>query len=405
MLIGNARWTFLAKAAQAASALALVVILSATLDAGQFGRYAGVVSLVAVVGALAKMGAAELMLERLARSPNEPAAALGRALGTTVAAGAMGFVVSLLIAALLFGDGPVWFVAALAAGELAYLLTLNVALRSLHAQDRFRRAAVLAVAAAGCRVAAAGSLLIVAPSSLTDVGVRFCIAGAIAGAANVAVAVRSVGAVRLDLPTTWHEARRGAAVAVGDTSQIVATRADQILLLQAGLDREAGIYAFGARVVVNALLPIRAVFDALYPDLFRAGGRSPQEVVALMRRAAPLVLGCAVLVGLSLAALGPVVESWLDSTFVDVGIVIVAMAAFPVVRTLQMLVGDSLTGLGDHLVKSRLTIAGAVGNIALNAWWIPMWGWKGAAASTYLTEVGLGVAFAVLLNRRVRVAR
>ena len=209
-----------------------------------------------------------------------------------------------------------------------------------------------------------------------------------------------VGWPRFSVPSTPEEIKRGGTIAVGQTSLMVSTRIDQTLLLRAGLDTDAGIYSFGARIVFNAMLPAQALLEVVYPNFFRAGAEGGGSAHALARQIAKPLLGYGVFAALVLLGIAPVVEAILDVSFDGVAWVIVAMAGFPAIRIGQNLAGDILSGLGAHATRSRATIAASVLNIALNLVLIPPLGWKGAAISTYVADGILLGLFFVAASRR-----
>lgn len=396
----NSRWGFVSRIAFAAGALLTIAVLSISLMVEDFGRFSGVVALVAIVGGLARMGSSELMLERLAREPDELRAAYGRALGTSVSAVALCIGVLAVLRPVLLPEQSLFFVLALGIGELLHIQSIDISIKLLNSLGKFRRAALQAVASVLIRLGAVSTLLIWPAESLNDVGLRYAAAGIIVWLAGLASVIPVVGRPKLSVPTTIGEIRRGGTIAVGQTSLTVSTRIDQTLLLRAGLEGDAGIYSFGARIVFNAMLPAQALLEVVYPDFFRAGAEGDGSAHALARRLAkPLVIYGA-FAALVLLGVAPIVEWLLDASFQGVAWVIVAMAGFPAIRITQSLAGDVLTGLGAHAIRSNATIAAGVLNILMNLALIPSLGWRGAAISTYAADIFLLLAFIFAANRR-----
>lgn len=396
----NSRWSFVARMSMAGGALLTILILSDALKVEDFGRFSGVAALVAILGGLARLGSSELMLERIARAPDDIQGAYGRAIGTTLVASVAGIVLVLALRPLLLPDLSILFVATLAAGELFHVSGLDTALRVFNAEGRFRRAAGHAVGSVLIRIAAVSSLLVWPAASIDDVGIRYGVAGAVVWLVSLINVSSSLGRPHISVPTTREEFLRGATIAVGQTSLTVSTRIDQTLLLRAGLAGDAGIYSFGARIVFNAMIPAQALLEVVYPDLFRAGAEGGGSAHRMAKRILKPLMIYGVFAAVVLIGIAPIVEAILDQSFDGVAWVIVAMAGFPAIRISQNLAGDILSGLGAHATRSRATIAASVLNIAMNLALIPSLGWKGAAISTYAADAFLLVAFWVSAGRR-----
>jgi len=396
----NSRWSVVSRIALAAGALLSILILQDALKVDDFGRFAGVSALVAILGGLARLGASELMLERVARDPDGVAAAYGRAMGTTLLATAVGILLMVVFRPLLLPGLPILFVVTLAAGELFHVAGLDTAVRVFNSQGFFRRAGLLAIGSIAIRITAIATLLVWPAADLNDVGLRYAAAGVLVWVLSMSNVGAKLGRPRLSIPTTREELTRGATIAVGQTSLTVSTRIDQTLLLRAGLSGDAGIYSFGARIVFNSMLPAQALLEVVYPDFFRAGAEGGGSAHQLARRILkPLLLyGC--FAAVVLIGIAPVVEAILDQSFDGVAWVIVAMAGFPAIRISQNLAGDILSGLGAHSTRSRATISASVLNIVMNLALIPSLGWRGAAISTYAADAFLLAAFWYSASRR-----
>ena len=64
-------------------------------------------------------------------------------------------------------------------------------------------------------------------------------------------------------------------------------------------------------------------------------------------------------------------------------------------HAVQFPFADALTGLGRQPLRTGLVTGALLLNVGLNLWWIPRWGWRGAAAATVLCDAILAVALVV----------
>ena len=129
----NSRWSLVARLAMAGGALLSMLILSISLKVEDFGRFAGVIALVAILGGLARMGSSELMLERLARDPDDVKGAYGRAMGTTIAASVLGVLAVTALRPVLLPNQALIFVILLALGEFFHVAGLDTGIKLFNA--------------------------------------------------------------------------------------------------------------------------------------------------------------------------------------------------------------------------------------------------------------------------------
>jgi O-antigen/teichoic acid export membrane protein len=66
------------------------------------------------------------------------------------------------------------------------------------------------------------------------------------------------------------------------------------------------------------------------------------------------------------------------------------LCLIPVFRSVQTLTGAALTGAGFQTYRTVAQVVAAAFNFALNLYWIPRYGWQGAAWSSLITDASIG---------------
>ena len=181
--------------------------------------------------------------------------------------------------------------------------------------------------------------------------------------------------------------------------------ADQTLLLRAGFVAENGLYGIGVRIVNYAMLPVGAVMATTYPEFFAKGTEGIEATIAFAKKVARpmLAYGVGILIPLWV---GAVVLEWIMGEKYDgLAVVICAMSGFPLLRIMQVLIGDSLKGVGHFGEASIAILLTALLNVGLNLVLIPDYSWKGAAAATYIAEIVYLLLLLVALRRVRRTSR
>lgn len=381
-------WAGIGQVGNLATSLVVLGILTTSLGLEDFGVYSGSAALASIVVGLAILGAGDLLFEALSRpDPVGPRVAFGRALATCVGASAVCLVLLALTRPFVVQAVPAGFLLPLAASEFATNTVLTVHARLLQYQDRFAAAAVVSVGASAGK-ALAVIVAVVFFDGLRSLAVLLLTASLIVLISTTLVVARANGGRPvLSLPTRWGDYRRGFSLALGQTSLSVNSGADQTILLRSGLERETGLYGLGVRAVSYSLMPVWAYFATTYPEYFRRGAEGYDAVVSFARQVARRAVLYGVLAGVALVGLAVVARQLLSSNYADAAVVIAVMAGFPLLRIGQSILGDILTGLGHFAPRSAALVVTAALNVGTNLWAIPRYGWRGAAATTYLSEL------------------
>lgn len=178
--------------------------------------------------------------------------------------------------------------------------------------------------------------------------------------------------------------------------------ADKFLLARLTSLDVTGVYSAGYRFVDLAFLPLHALISAAAPRLFRAGSRGTGHA---LRASLPLLwpsllYALAVGIGLSLAA--PLIPYLLGQSYEVAVIVVRWLAWLPLVNLPRLLLQRSLVTSDAQVLGMITVLAGALVNIVLTVWWIPRWGWQGAAAATYVAEVLMVLILLGMIALRIR---
>ena len=391
-------WSFTGLLGRAALSTVMVIAATRALGVEDYGVLVGVVAFVNLFAPLNAMGAGEVLIQRVAQSRDNFRAAWGAVFALLLTVGTVLYLVMVLLGALILPSVDPLTIAVFGAAEFVAAGVIGNNVRAYAALDRYRSLAVCYLAEGTAR---AGAAVVFWASASTDLLVLGLLM--LGGLTIVALGTSLALGHHWGLPTRptrslADEGRAGAPFAITQTSDMVQTNIDKALLLSFGLDRDAGIYGAGYRLSSYAMMPVMAVLSAAYPEFFRRGQVGLASAMAYSKRLRRPLMGLAILAGVGAAALSPVAAWAFGDQFGGVVPVAVGLSAYPLVKALQALWGDVLTGTGHQSYRSRVQVATAVLNIAVNLVLIPPFGWQGALVATYISEmVLLG-----LLVRRVK---
>ena len=270
---------------------------------------------------------------------------------------------------------------------------LQVAIRAFQATRQMKWAAALPVTMSGLRAAVAAVFFYRVHDGLTA-----ATAAAWVGMYWLATAAAAVVAVtaltwRLGLPQ-WRRVRGaeladGLSFAFSNSSISVYNDIDKTLLAGAGQMEAAGIYGAAYRVVDVATMPVYSLFAAATPRYFRAEGVDGTR--ALMRRLLWRALPATGLICVGLFGFAGLLPVVLGPSFTEAAMALRWLCVIPLLRLLHYTWGTAITACMSQWKRTAAQATAAGLNVALCAWWIPRWQWRGAAAASLMTDGSLVV--------------
>jgi O-antigen/teichoic acid export membrane protein len=222
--------------------------------------------------------------------------------------------------------------------------------------------------------------------------------------ASVLAALLSFVTVTLDIgwPTFSFNLMRqriveGVGFSFAGTTQAVYNDVDKTMLSHYGLNRENGFYSLAYKIVDFSTSPMFAIAAAILPRLFRGSHENKQEVIRLAFKAALYAAFIGVVIAGGTLLVAPVVPRIVGRDFSGVLVALHWLCWIPLLRGIHFMTGSALTGLGHQKLRTaaQFTVAGV--NILLNLWWIPVYGWIGAAWSSVAADGLLAILNVLLL--------
>jgi len=165
---------------------------------------------------------------------------------------------------------------------------------------------------------------------------------------------------------------------------------------------EVAIYAAAYRFIEAAILPIRSVANAAYPEFFRLGAQGVTSGFGFARR----ILRRSILYGLAVAvvlfAAAGFVPMVLGRAYQDSATALRWLCLLPVIKCAHIFLSDTLTGSNYQWQTSSAQIVVALFNVVINFWLIAAFSWRGAAWSSLATDGLLAVLLYMIINWHLR---
>ncbi len=390
------RWAAVVELLQLLSATLAFLVLPGLLDTTAYGVMGGVLAAAVPALNLSKLGSHVLLLRRAARGEDlrwawQRATTIG-AIGPGLAALVLISLHPLLLPQV---DRTVYALFVIGGVAVRWLSELVVFLPI--GLGHLRNAAILRFITLLSRVGALTWFALFGGAELVNWAWANLIASAAAGLLGMAGIFRMYGVLPGFRRDSAADIRPGLPFSVNGASESLVDGSDRFLLLRFDHDDDAGLYTLGGRIIQFAYMPIRMLLRAHDSELFAAGKWGVRSAWRVSIRLAP----SGVLLGFGAAAVfwlvAPVVPWILGPRWQDAPDVIRLLSFLPAVRSMQYLVGNTLSAADRQWFRFGATLATAVLNIVLNVIFLPDGGWRTAVATTLVSEIALLVFLGLLV--------
>ncbi len=405
-LLRGASITFAARAFALLLGILSSVILARALGPVGKGQYALIILIPALFQAMGGIGLDQATIYMIARRRDEcraitlslvaASAGLGVLLAVAYAALSASQAYSRYLAATGVEPLLVWILIAL----LPITLALQILISAILALERYRAYNLATLIAPSLNLMLLVMLVVVWRLGIAGAVVASVAATlvAVAGATAILLGVAPEGRLRWPAQVLRHALSYGARIQVANIAWFLHYRADMFLIGYLVGPAALGFYATAVGLAEKLYLAPSAIGTVLFP---RVAATDATETRDLTPRVSRHTLWLTLCLAVVLAAVAwPVVYLLFGTAFLPsvapLWLLLPGVVSLAVGRVLSAdLNGRGLPGSVARANSSMMLL-----NLALNLWWIPLWGIAGAAAATSISYS----AAVFLLARRYRKA-
>lgn len=402
-LARSATWMLHGQGLQLVAQFAYFVVVAHVLGPAGYGTFVACTALVMTMAPFSPWGTGQVMVKYAARNPDALPTYFGNALLVTIASSLLLTLPLLLIRPLVLPPSvTATMLVAVAIADLMCTQLTAVCSLAFLALNQARRSAQVLVLAAGLRLVAALLLLLTSSASPLRWAYLYVAAAALATTYAVVAVSRRCAAPRLQLNLLVPSVREGFHFATSQSAQTIYDNIDKTMLARLSTVEAAAIYAVAYRFIEAAMLPIRALAAATYPEFFRQGEQGVTATFRFARRILrrSVVFGIAISIALFIAA--GLLPSVMGKAYAESSAALRWLCVLPAIKSVHAFLTDTLTGANYQWERSSTQLAVAVFNILINLWIIRAFSWRGAALSTLLTDSLLMVSLYLIIRWHLR---
>jgi len=398
-------WTISTKVLLIPLRMVRFAFLARLLGVHQYGVFNAVSALVVFAAAFSGWGFGTLLVRHVTRDQRSFPIWWGNSLLVLIISVVPLTIFMIILGSRLLSDVTPSLIIMIAGVELFHRPLGIIAERALRARWMMTQAALISVLP---EITSVLSLMLFAA-----VGVRSAQNWAMwqfIGATVATIIVVAVISSKLGKPRAqWSSIRAnfldGTHFAVGQSANSVYTSVDRVMLGRLSTFDATGIYSAALGLMNMARLPLTSFDVVMMPRYFELGGQNVAATARFASRNVFASLIYAVPAGVLVFLCAPFIPRFLGSDYTSAVEAIRWMAALPIFLSISNAAGLTLSAIDRPQDRTKIFAGVALVNIGLSAWLIPHYSWKGAAASTMLSEIILGLCLSLMVWRWVQRSR
>lgn len=404
----NTIWMFMGHGMGILIKAGYFIIIARILGPGQYGAFAGVVALVAILAPFATFGSGSLLVKNVSRDRSLFRQYWGNCLLLTFTSGSLLALLALGLSSIILSHRvPLMLVLLVSLADLLFARMVDVSVQAFQALEMVAHMARLNVVAGTFRLL--GAVIVgVAVSHPTAVvwGIVYVGSSSIGAIWGLTWVSRLLGMPSLAIWRIAPEFAEGCYFSVSQSAQSIYNDIDKTMLTRLGSLDAVGIYAAAYRLIDAGFIPIRSLLYAAYPRFFQHGATGISGSTRYARRLLPRSGGYGLLACTALMVFAPVVPKFLGKEYLTTVEAVRWLAPIIFFRSIHYFLADSLTGAGHQGKRTAMQAGVALLNVALNLWLIPLYSWRGAAWASLASDgslmVGLFIIIAVLFRKETK---
>jgi O-antigen/teichoic acid export membrane protein len=383
----NFGWMLVGQGATLVLQAGYFAVLGRLLGAAEYGVYVGAFALTAILASFTAMGSGTILLRYVGAERLRFPAYWGSVLVLTTGFSVIFLSGAKLAAPHLLNPASAGLVLLAGIGScFCNEVTRNAAM-VFQTFERMKVTALINLASNLARFCAAGGMLAeLRHASAFQWAVASMVVSALTALASFIAVTVAYGWPRFSVSLAIKGIPEGFGYSFAGSASSVYNDIDKTMLSHYGMNQANGIYALAYRIIDVSTTPVAALKDAAAPRFFREGSSNPNalRVLAerLTQRAVILMIGVAVV----LYTTAPLIPLALGPGFAESVQAVRWLCLIPLLRAIHQISGCAVMGLGKQRYRTAAQLSVAVFNFSLNLFWIPAYGWKGAAGSSLLSD-------------------
>lgn len=386
---------------RACAQIALLLILSRTLDSQNYGVFITTVAIGALLTPIAGLGLQAILLRDGSRNPALLPALLRQHLSLICIAvpicGTLAVIYALVTLSIV-RNMPLLAMACAMCTDIALVTIAELVSRVEQARGRINQFGMIQASAAIARLSAVVALYFLSNISIQSWLWAYTLSGMVLLGFYWMHATRLTNSAPKMSNGTKSTLFEALPFALGALSMKLQGEYNKPQLARVGFD-QSGIFNVVQRAMDALMLPVLAMQETLWPRLYAR----PQQAPMLALIIPPLLM--AVLAGVACWVIAPIIPRIVGPAYQDGVEILRQFAALPLIQCMRMLITVELTHRHQTQVITAGYAAGAVASVVLTTFFVQLKGMQGAVLAMYLAEIVISSVLLTALVTKKRTLR
>lgn len=378
-----------------------LLMVSRWLGAAGYGLFAGSVALVAIASPLANWGSRYLIIQHVAKAPQQSRAIWATALVQTSVTGILLAAITLFVAGAFLPERlPIGPLALLACAELMLLPASHAASSQCQALERGAWAALSTCLIPAARTSIMLMTIAIGVDAAPSAAALAHFGGSLLGLAGGYLLVNHVNggppswSQRLPLP---ESTRQGASFALSNAAASSYQEIDKVLMLQILGAMVVGPYTVAFRIAAVFTLPINAMISATLPRLVSQHGHQAFSNTYKTMLQVGLTYGALASIAMFVSA--STLTMFFGEDYIEARHYLEVLSVWPALFALRNCIAANLTAAGKQHARTLVEVSGFALVLTLNLLFIPIIGANAAIWSLLITEALMATSMTMLSKR------
>ncbi len=380
------------------------ILLARLLGANQYGIFVGATAAVSLISQYSTLGSGMVLVREVSRNRSEFPQYWGNVLMTTLTFGIVMILCLAYFGKWMVGPASASIIVLVGIGECTCARLAEGAGQAFQAFESLKLTATLTSLTNIVRLLAVAALMIVLHhATVREWVIASVVVSLISAATSLGLVTIRLGLPKFDLRLLREKALEGVGFSIAASTTSVYNDLDKAMLSHYGMSTANGIYSMAYRVVDISCTPIRSLHSAAFPRFCQMGMTGVRSSISFTRKLLSKTLPFGLLAAILMFATAPIIPYIVGKSFANSVSALQWLCILPVLRSLHLSAGDTLTGAGYQRYRTASQLLAALLNFCLNLWLIPAYSWHGAAWSSLITDgllaAGNWSTLAVLLRK------
>ena len=381
-------WMLLSKLLRVLIQAGYFIIVARTLGAKNYGSFISVTALASLAFPFVGLGSEHILLKYVSIDKTVFSLYWGNTLVALFVSGAFFTTVLLLLSPLIFANNiSLLSIFLILIANLIFLSLSDVSKKALMSVYKVKQTAQLGILETCIKLISALCLSQFFLQPTVDTwAALFLLSSVTVSVISVFAVIKQIGYPKPVLSKLKSIIQEGIYFSIGASANNINSNLDKTMLASMSTLTATGIYGSAYRFIDVGNILLLSIFGASYTRFFKHGASGINSSFEFAKRLLPVISLYGVVTLLGYLVFAPVLPTILGEEYQNAIEALRWLAPLPAIAAFQQLAANTLIGAGHQKARSAVQVTSALINIGLNFWLIPIYGWKGAAGATLISD-------------------